>query len=153
MPPQAGADPAGIVFPCPTAELERLSSDLLGAVDRFQADQDAHLFGLRLSRLLTLIRLQLARADIAARARAQARDDAALARLARAAAEEGEAVAATIERFARRYADAGSAISDFTNFRHDARVLVGHLAERVERERAILPRLAGQLRAVEAKRP
>ncbi len=133
--------------------IERLSGELLGALDRFQADQDAHLLGLRLSRVLTLLRLHLGRADRLLGADVAGRENAVLARLARTRAEEAQAVADTLERFAGRYGDAGSAVSDLASFRHDIRVLVGHLAERVERDRALVPRLAAQLRAVEAGRP
>ncbi|WP_265587072.1 hypothetical protein [Sphingomicrobium arenosum] len=142
------ADSAAIgaaAMPSHAEALEHLSGELLEAVDHFLSDQDAHLLGMRLSRLLTLLRLQLARAERMTGAAIMERGDAALARLARARAAECDAISEQLERFAGRYGDAGSALENLPGFRHDMRALIGHLAERIEQERVMMPRLAACL--------
>ena len=110
------------------------SEELLSMVDGYQRDQDGYLLGLRLSRLMSVLRLHFAREDSGMVLSDLIREDRAFADDLRRRADEARQVGETLERYAARYA-AGVGESAFGAFRHETLMLVGRLAEHLDTRR------------------
>ena len=113
-------------------DLRDLSADLLCAIDQYRAESDNSLLVMTLARLITLLRRHYVAHQRPLPDAALATGHARLAMLMRERAEAMGRMANEVERFAERYESGLTIIDDFAGFRHDARALIGLLAEGME---------------------
>ena len=122
-----------------------MSSHLCDLIDSYRGHRDAEAITMQLSRLVGLLRIHLAQADVQIYAALAMSEDQAVARIAASHTNEMGDLAVDLETFARHWTCSASIAGRFDEFRDDAHALLMALAVRIEREDRILYPLAEQM--------
>ena len=122
-----------------------MSSHLCDLIDSYRGHRYAEAITMQLSRLVGLLRIHLAQADVQIYAALAMSEDPAVVRIAFSYANEMGGLAIDLETFARHWSCSASISGRFDEFRDDAHALLLALAVRIEREDRILYPLADAL--------
>ena len=111
-----------------------MADRLVDLIDNYRCAADALPITLQFNKLVGLMRVHLSQEDVQLYPELMASGDQQTSKLALSYVAEMGDLANELERFARRWSSSALVAGDFAEFAENARLLILHLAFRIERE-------------------